>query len=260
MNRRDLAAVVLALAALALAPHAHAVPASQLMERARAAAAREQWNDAARSLEEIVAAGFDSTEVLYDLGTAYAHAGRFGEAIWRLEQVNLRRPFAGDAQQNLRASRLRLAHRDAGRTGRAVVETANAWSVALAELLPRDWAVGLTVLCELLAVGGWLQWRRRKAGEVARVTGAAGAIVLVGASLFFGSIVVARHFDPPAGIVLRDGLRLLHQPAADAIAEGSVREGERLEVLGRDGVFVRVRAPGGAPGWLASRDLGMLDD
>lgn len=257
---RRAVAVLAAVAALALARPGRAVPASEIMDRAREAAAHEHWNDAARALEEIVAAGIDSTDVLYDLGTVYARAGRYGEAIWRLEQVNRRRPFAGDAQQNLRASRLRLAHRDAGRTGRAVVETANSWSIALAELLPRDWAVMLTVLCELLALGGWLQWRRRSAGEVARVTGAAGAIVLVGASLFFGSIVIARQFDPSSAIALRDGLHLLREPSADAIAEGPVREGERLEVLGHDSVFVRVRVPGGPVGWLALRDLGRLDE
>jgi hypothetical protein len=190
----------------------------------------------------------------------YVQAGRFGEAIWRFEQVNRRTVFSSAAQHNLRAARLRLAHRDAGRSGRAVVETATPWSIALGELLPLDWAVGFTVLCELIAILCLVLWRRRQSGEIARVATAVGGVVVTGAAMFFASIVVARHTAPPAAIVLHDALRLRREPAADAIAETPVREGERVEVLGRNGVFVRVRAVEGGQGWLAARDVGLLDE
>ncbi len=258
-RRRSFAALV-ACALFFGALTAHAVPVADLMARARDAAAHQRWNDSARALEEIVAAGYDSTGVLYDLGTAYAQAGRYGEAIWRLEQVNRRSVFAGDAQHNLRAARLRLAHRDAGRTGRAVVETAVPWSVAFAELLPLDWSVALTLGCEIAALAFLLSWRRRRAGEIARVGSAAGVILLSGAAVFFGAIVIARHLDPRAGIVLHDGLRLLREPTADAIGENPVREGERVDIVSRNGAFVRVRGNEGHQGWLPSRDVGSLDE
>ena len=260
MSARTLLSGAVFAVAIAFASLASAVPARDLMTRAQSAAARQDWNDSARALEEIVAAGIDSTDVLYDLGTVYARAGRYGEAIWRLEQVNRRTPFASDAQQNLRASRLRLAHRDAGRSGRAVVETATPWAVTLAELLPLDWAVMLTLACELIALATLTARRRRSTGEVTRVSAAAAGIVVTGAALFFGAIVVARQFDPQAAIVLHDGLRLMREPAADSIAEASVREGERVEVLRHDGVFERVRTPSGEQGWLSARDLGALDE
>jgi hypothetical protein len=257
--RRWLAAAAVVAACLLAAGRAGAVPAAELVARSRAAAARGDWNTSARALEELVAAGIDSSDVLYDLGTVYAHAGRYGEAIWRLEQVTRRSPFALDAQQNLRAARLALAHRDAARTGRAVVETALPFRTWLGELLPLDWAVALALACELGALGCFVLWRRRRAGEIARVGGAVGAVLLLTGALFAGAIVVARQATPAAAIVLRDGLQLLRAPTADAIAEAPVREGERVEVLGREGTFVRVRAPGGATGWLAIRDLGELE-
>src|SRR5262249_24508704 len=163
--------------------------------RARSAENHEDWNAAARALEELVAAGIDSSDVLYNLGTVYARAGRFGEAIFRLEQVARRSPFAFDARQNLRAARRLLAHRDAARTGRAVVETSTPFGIWLAELLPLDWAVACTLLAELGACAClWLFRRRRRAGETTQIASAAGAVLLAGAALLFGSIVVARQF------------------------------------------------------------------
>lgn len=256
VSRRAVLFALLAL--LAFASPASAVPASVLAERARASAARGDWNAAARALEELVAGGVDSNDVLYDLGTAYANAGRYGEAIWRLEQVVRRDPLAFDAQANLRAARLRLAHRDAGRTGRAVVETALPFWTWVAELMPLDWAVPLALALELGALACLLLWRRRRAGEYARVAGAVGAILLGASALCAGSVVAARVALSPAGIVLHDGLRLLRTPEADAIPDAPVREGERVEVLGRQGAFVRVRAASGVAGWLAVRDVGRL--
>lgn len=252
-------AVALCIALLARAFGAQAVPAVQIVTRSREAAARGDYNTAARALEDLVAAGIDSSDVLYDLGTVYAHAGRYGEAIWRLEQVDRRSPFAFDARQNLRASRLLLAHRDAARSGRAVVETATPLGSWLGELLPLDWAVLLTLAGEIGAgVCLLFFFRRRGASESVRVSSVAGAVLFAGLSLFAGAIVVARNQMPPAAIVLHDGLKLLGSPAADAMAGAQVREGERLEWLGQNGAFARVRTPSGAVGWLATRDLGGL--
>jgi hypothetical protein len=188
----------------------------------------------------------------------YARAGRFGEAIFRFEQVVRRAPFDDDARQNLRAVRLRLAHRDAGRSGRAVVETALPFGTWLAELLPLDWATVLALVSELAAIAAVLAARRRRSGEVSRVGAAAAAVLTAAAAVFFSSVVVARQWDRPAAIVLHDGLHLLRGATADAIPEGPVREGERVEVVAREAAFVRVRVLGGAQGWLASRDVGEL--
>ena len=112
-------ALFLALALCAAVPSiAGAVPTQQLVARSREAASRNAWNDSARALEELVAAGFTGDGVLYDLGVAYARAGRFGEAIWRFEQTTRRGVLALDAQHNLRVTRLALAHRDAALSSR----------------------------------------------------------------------------------------------------------------------------------------------
>ncbi len=169
----------------------------------------------------------------------------------------LRAPGDLAARRNLRATRVRLARKDAARTGRAVVETQPPLAVQVGELLPYGVSVPLVVLAELAVLGAWVA-RRRARSELQRVaaTAALALALLVGA---FGlTVVVARAQRPRAAIVLRGGLRLLQAPRVDGIPEAAVREGERVEVTARDGAFTRVRAPGGAAGWVATGDLGAL--
>lgn len=235
-----------------------AVATSELLARSRAAAQRGDWNSCARALEELVAAGVDDNTVLYDLGTAYAHAGRYGEAIWRFEQVVRRQVFDGDAQHNLRATRLRLAHRDAERSGRAVAEASLPWKTVLAEALPMDAAVLLAVLAQLVVFAGWLLARKGR-GEATRIGGVASAVLAGAIAAFALSVLVARTSLEPAAIVLRDGVRLLSAPAEDAIAGDFVREGERVVLVDRQGTFARVRTVEGKMGWMRARDVGALD-
>ncbi len=249
----------LACALALVSADAYAVPPSELARRAVAAEASGDFATAARSLEELAAAGADSTDVLYDLGTVYSRAERYGEAVWCFERVLLRAPWHFSARKNLRATRVRLARRDAARSGRAVVETQPSLSVQLGETLPMRHAVSLVVLAELAVIALWFA-RRRASTEVARVgaTAALALSVIVGAS---GVVIVsARGARPASAIVLRGGLRMLQAPRVDGIPEGAVREGERVEVTRHESGYARVKSVGGALGWIAERDLGALSD
>jgi tetratricopeptide (TPR) repeat protein len=242
---------------LGRAETAWAVAPSELAARARAAEARGELPEATRALEELLSAGVDSDDVLYNLGTLYARTERYGEAIWCFERVLLRAPGNLAARRNLRATRIRLARRDAARSGHAVVETQPSLWVQHGELLPYSVSVPGVLLTELLAVGAWVA-RRRATSELQRVAATAALALALLLGTFGLSVIAARTRRPDTAVVLHGGLRLLQAPRPDAIPEGAVREGERVEVLTRDGAFVRVRAPGGSMGWLASNDLGRL--
>ena len=244
---------------LAWGTMAAAVPPRELAERARIAEAHGDPAGAARALEDLLAAGVDSSDVLFDLGTARAEAGRLGEAVWCFEQVARRSPLAFTAQKSLRATRVRLARRDAARTGNAVVETQPPLTVQIGELLPYEVSVPLGVLAEILVIAAWFA-RRRAKSELRRVA-ATVVVILAGTVGAFGALVVAaRRGSPPAGIVLHDGERLLQGPRVDAIPDTAVREGERVDLLGREGGYVRVRTLAGQTGWLQARDLGPLTE
>jgi hypothetical protein len=244
--------------ALALASvTAFAVPARELVERARVAAARGDHAAVVRAYEEVRAAGLESDDVLFNLGTAYALTERYGEAIACFEFISRRSALAPGVGHNLRATRLRLARRDAARTGRAVVDAEPGPWVSLGELLPLDTSVGLVVLAELGLVLA-LVWRRRTAQELARVGATLGVLVLASVAVFGCAVATSRLLAPPWAVVLRDGVSLLQSAREDAIPAGRVREGERVERCGREGEFVRVRTLDAQVGWVRTRELGLL--
>ena len=236
---------------------AGAVSARELLGRALTAEARGDLPTAARALEELVAAGVDSDGVLYDLGTVYARQQRFGEAIWCFERVLRRAPMRWAARDNLRATRMRLARRDAGRTGQAVVEQAVPLRVQIGELVPPGWSVMLGVLGELGVV--LALWRRRRVTSELEGVGTTVALVL-SLTLTVGALglVAARRALPAEAVVLHSGLRLKQTARVDGIPDAAVREGERVVRMSRDGVFTRVRTLTGAVGWVETSELGGL--
>ncbi|MFO0629514.1 MAG: hypothetical protein U0325_28315 [Polyangiales bacterium] len=237
---------------------AQAVSPAELLTRATRAEASGDLPAAIAAMEELSAAGVDGSAVLYDLGTLYARAERYGEAVWCFERVLRREPWSLRAQKNLRATRIRLARRDAGRTGTAVVETQPPTRTVIGELLPLDLAVPLAVLAQLAALALWFA-RRRSKGELARVGLAAATALTLTVALGVMGVIVARRSIPPGAVVLRDGLRL-KRAAGRRDPRGALREGERVDVLTRDGEFVRVRTIAGRAGWLAGRELGALTE
>ncbi len=250
-------APALFFAAMLCASPAHAVNARELMTHALQAEGHGDLATAAHDLEELAAAGFDGDAVVYDLGTVYARAERYGEAVWCFERVLRRAPLAWEARQNLQATRVRLARRDAGRSGRAVVEQAVPLRVQVGELVPLGWSVALGVLGQLGVVLAVLR-RRRGTSELARVGATVALVLSLCASLASLGLVVARRTLPAESVVLHGGLRLLQSARVDAIPDAPVREGERVVRVARDGMFTRVRTLGGASGWLDGAELGDL--
>lgn len=255
--RRPLRALAVAVLVTLAAATAGAVSARELLSRALAAEARGDLPTAARSLEELVAAGVDGDGVLYDLGTVYARQERYGEAIWCYERVLRRAPLMWSARENLRATRTRLARRDAGRSGQAVVEQAVPLRVQIGELVPPGWGVLLGIIGEIGVV--FAVWRRRRATSELEGVGLTVALVL-SLALTAGALgaVAARRALPAEAVVLHDGLRLRQAPRVDGIPDAAVREGERVELVSRDGIFTRVRTLTGATGWIESGELGAL--
>lgn len=249
----------LGLCVLLAGGSAWAVSPAELLTRASRAEASGDVSGAIRAMEELTSAGVDGSDALYDLGTLYTRAERYGEAVWCFERVLRREPWSLRAQKNLRATRIRLARRDAGRTGTAVVETQPSTATVIGELLPLDVAVPLAVIAQLAALALWFA-RRRAKGELARVGLAAATALSLTIALGVVGVIAARRAIPQTSVVLRDGLRLKRAPRIDAIPDATLREGERVRVIGRDGEFVRVRTIAGRAGWLAGRDLGALPE
>jgi len=232
----------------------------QLFEEGNTAFFQGDYTTAIARYQTLVEAGVDDADVYYNLGTAYARAGRCGIAIVALSRsLRLR---AGDeaAEANLRACQTRLGKRRAERDGEATVQTRPPWAdavVAAVSLNAIAWTV-LALLVALFAVVLLRRWTRR---DVASLSLAVTAWLLALAlAVGAGALTIKAEWfrEGRAAVVLREQAALREGPDPRAKTRSLAFEGEPARLLEREGEFVRVRLPDGAEGWMDRRHVSVL--
>jgi uncharacterized protein YgiM (DUF1202 family) len=157
----------------------------------------------------------------------------------------------------LDASRAIVGRRHAEREGEAVVEAGAPFGEALFAFLSED-ALAIVVLVLALALSGVLLALFFVTHERARIgLGVAAPLLLVVlATTGLGLLSRRGAFAAgPTAIVVRDDAALREGPRDEASVRARALEGERCEVISRDGEWARVRLGGGREGWAHAEDL-----
>ncbi|MSP72591.1 MAG: hypothetical protein EXR76_10505 [Myxococcales bacterium] len=203
-----------------------------------------------------------NADLFFNLGTAEAHAGRLGPAVWAFEQALIREPEHDDAAVNLEAVRTLAVEAGLGRAG------------GLRTLLPGDDDAGTGLLTALTPtttdVAFAVSWvglfvllaLQRTTKEATRSTAFGLLAVLAALSSFgFGGLSVGRTFvvdRTDYALVIADRSRALLGPGEQYQATAQLTAGVKVRVRGRDGGFLHVTLPDGGTAWAASSDLAML--
>ena len=249
--------VVLALVSLGPVTSASAQSFDTLLREGNEAFFRGDYATAAARYEALEEAGVDDPDVHYNLGATYARQGRHGRAIVELERAVRLRPSDDGARVALDASRAIVGRRHAEREGEAVVEAGAPFGEALFAFLSED-ALAIVVLVLALALSGVLLALFFVTHERARIgLGVAAPLLLVVlATTGLGLLSRRGAFAAgPTAIVVRDDAALREGPRDEASVRARALEGERCEVISRDGEWARVRLGGGREGWAHAEDL-----
>ncbi|MFW5877261.1 MAG: SH3 domain-containing protein [Myxococcota bacterium] len=228
---------------------------SEVFQRANAASARGEHEQAIAGYRRLLEAGVDDPDVHYNLATTYARAGAYGRAILHFERTLDRRAGDEGAERGLAAAhdlldRRRNTQESVTRAGppfpevlvRGVSETALAWSL-----------LALDVLFFGLMIGRRFTHRsvtRLALGVAAPVVGLALVAAGLGLTVKTG---VLREGAP--GIVLDERTALREGPDPRATTRGEAFEGERVRVLERHRGFVYVRLRNEREGWIRARNV-----
>ncbi len=128
----------------------------QLIDAAATAYTNSQYNEAIRQYEKLVERAPHDPALLYNLGTAYAQAGRRGLAIWRYLQTLRMTPRDGDLRDNLRLIAPSTLYGDLDPTPIPPVN----WTYRL--LTANEWAkTAMTTTIITLLLAAMACWRRR---------------------------------------------------------------------------------------------------
>lgn len=252
------AGVVFALVG-ALAPSPSSAQSFEaVFARANRAFDAHRYEEAARLYEALVAAGVDDADVHFDLGTAYAEAGRYGRAMVAFERALSVRPSDPAAEQGLSQAEALLARRRAAREGEATTGRRGSLLDALGRTVPEgSWALLVIALSWLafVSMAVLVHARRETLRLGLGITASVASLGLAFAAVGLGARLGWHREGRPA-IVVEARIELREAPDGRARAIGSAVEGERVEVLStRDG-YARIRVPGRGRGWVPESDVG----
>ncbi len=196
----------------------------------------------------ILDGGIDDADVYYNLGNAYAQAGKPIDAIVSYERALRLSPGDAEIADNLRLVRKTLAGEQKEEPA-ASLTAADAIEPVVAPLSPVVFG-WIAVAADVLLFFAWFLRRRSDSKRLTRALGLSMALsigaLLVSVAVVGGHWIVAR--DPRAVIV--DKVELREGPHAKFKSKGRARYGGRVRVLDRAEGFVEVLEQDGTSGWV----------
>jgi tetratricopeptide (TPR) repeat protein len=250
---------VLAFTALS-AGAAHAEALADVFRSANEAYFRGDFKAAVHDYQRLIDAGIRDADVYFNLGIASARQDELGRAILNLERAARLRPGDADTNAALETARATLGKRLAQAKGEAMVEAKPPLSEALVRSLREDTLAIAVLAFDVLFFGLLLAYPRVKTDAQRNTTAVAAAacgvlLAISGTGLFLKR---GGQTEGRAGVVVREGSELREGPDRHARQRASAHEGVSARVLASDGDFYRVKIPGGAEGWMARRDIGLI--
>jgi hypothetical protein len=249
----------LPLLLLLLASAASALRLEDTFAEANDAAIRGDHAEAQRGYEALEEAGVLDADVAFDLATVHAQQGHYGEAIRYFERTLALRPGDPDAKKGLVDARRVLADRLAAEEGEVELTEHSSLGQALVRDLGEGalaWTFVVVWLALFVAVAGWRLLRGR-----ARLVSAVATVLLLAAVVGDGLLLATKRGvfrEGAAGIVVSGRARVLEGPDPRARTRHRLLEGQRVEVVGREPGYLRVRGPKGERGWVLDGEVGLV--
>jgi tetratricopeptide (TPR) repeat protein len=250
-----LAAVAALLGSPPLAVPAHAQ--DEIVARGNQLYQDGDFAAAAEAYESVLAAGFESADLHYNLGNAYFKRGDLGLAILAWERALSLAPGAPDVAANLELAR--------SLTADVIEPLPRFWLVSALswwrDFIPRGLLVGIVAAFWLAATGG-ATWRilargpdaRRLAGWVATV-GAVGTL-LFGLNLTVRELGVGR---ADRAVILSESVAVRSAPAEDDnLTLFQVHEGTVVRVDGLAGEWAEIVLADGKVGWVRAEVMEVI--
>ena len=230
-----------------------------LFEWANVAASRGDHANAIAGYRKLIEAGVHDPDVYFNLGTSFAQSGDFPRAILNYERALLLRPNETQASENLRDAEKALEEQRAELEGEATIQRSSSISDAAYGNVSED------ALAYALLLANWVfflalaavstgRWKHR---SIYALLLAAGAVLLVAALGLATKAGLLR--DGPRVVTLEDRVVLREGPDPRAQLRGEARGGDRGELIGRDGDFVKLRLVSGLEGWTTGSGVGLID-
>lgn len=233
-----------------------ALPAHPLLEKAEKAYDGKKYRLAIESYEKLLAEGYTSYELYYNLGNAYFRNNELGKAIYNYELARKMEPNDEDVRINLAIASSRTIDKIDSKENFFISAVK---TNVLSSLSTRSWA-WLTVLSMLagcvfffiyLSSGG-LQMKR--ASFI--VSMVAFAFFLV--SYVLGYSATSAKYDNKFAIILSRETKVMNEPTTSATSKFGLHEGTKVQVVRANGDWLLIKLDNGNEGWVKLGDVGVI--
>jgi tetratricopeptide (TPR) repeat protein len=221
--------------------------AQKLFAQANDAYLAGKPDEAVTGYEKLLADGYVSPDVEYNLGTALLAQQKIGRSVLMLERARRLAPGEEDIQANLDKARRELVDKVAGGGEEPLGER-------LAGLLPATLTAGLFLGAYALF---WLMMLGRLLWGWTGATLPVAALALV-AALPLGGLTALQAYQRTQvhdAVIQQSPLKVREGPNKSSKVSFELHEGTQARVLDREGDFVRLRLKNGLEGWAEATGL-----
>lgn len=222
-------------------------------QRGNEAFTSENYEKAADIYEQILAKGQSSFELYFNLGNAYFRLNEIPKAILNYERALQIKPHQKEAKYNLKLANQRTIDQISTASPFFLINWWMAWRGLFSS---NFWSI-LTIIAVFTSVLGVLVWlfgESRKAKKIGFLLG----VIFFMFGILFGFTAWQRYaYEQKSDMAILFAKETPLKLAADNASPDvlMLHEGIKVEVLGKTGLWNKVRLPNGEQGWLPVESL-----
>jgi len=246
--------LILALLPAITAHCGNAEDAARLFERGNAYYNEGEFTEAISNYEKILASGYESGPLYYNLANAYFKEKSLGKAILNYMRAKRIMPQDADLESNLSYARSRIKggtiRLERGYFTRLYLRLIDSFSLNSITLISSVvyFALCIAIVCMILF------GRIRRSSIYA--AGALALILAVSLSVFF--VQFSRTVTDNIAVVISESLDVKFEPLDQATTFFTLHEGESVAVISSEKEWLKIKRPDGKSGWIVKSDIEFL--
>ena len=211
------------------------------------------YTEAASLYEQVIADGYASADLYYNLGNAYYRSDRIGLAILNYERALRIKPSMSDARENLALAESRTVDRITPMPKLFIVRWVDALCTHFSPVAWRIvWLVLLTLFClSVVVMRLGSRHSLRKAGLVAAIV----SLLLLTIATCFLLLSSHRYNAHTDAVVTQQSVSVKNSPELQSADKFILHEGSRLTVSDSLADWYRITIADGTTGWCHVSDI-----
>jgi tetratricopeptide (TPR) repeat protein len=222
-------------------------------QRGNEAFTTEDYEKAADVYEQILEKGQVSFELYYNLGNAYFRLNEIPKSILNYERALQIKPHQKAARYNLKLANQRTIDQISTASPFFLIEWWMAWRGFFSSTL---WSI-LTIISIFIGISGGIAWLLGESRKIKKI-GFLLTVAFVGLGILFGFTAWQRYaHEQQSDMAILFAEETALKVGADNASPDilTLHEGTKVEVLGKTGLWNKVRLPNGEQGWLPVESL-----